>query len=499
MNKQVKSRQRVTDLGEVFTATREVKAMCDLAKTEIARADSRILEPACGDGNFLAEILSRRLSAAKSCDGKTLRDELFLAAVGNIYGIDIMSDNCRACRKRLFEIWQNAYISDGGKNSGTVAAAEKILSRNIICGNSLTYECFEGEKPTISFCEWDFRGGLLSCMHEHSYENLAANEKFKFDVIIGNPPYHENDGGNGASAKPIYHHFVNSAKKLNPDSLIMIIPARWYAGGKGLDKFRAEMLSDRRMTELHDFVYASDCFSGVEIKGGVCYFLWKKNHSGTCKVVSHSDGKITSEMDRYLSDDGNGIFIRYNGAIPILRKIALLGEYTFDKTVSPRKPFGFASNFKDFRHEKSDTDSIKIYVRHDTGYISKNQIKTNPDWIEKWKVYIPEAIGAGKMNIDVVKPILGAPGTVCSETYVVAAPTEIRAHAENCAAYISTKFFHFLLGLKKISQHTTSKTYSFVPVQDFSQKWTDEMLYKKYCLSKKEIEFIEKSVWNKNN
>ena len=317
----------------------------------------------------------------------------------------------------------------------------------------------------------------------------------KFDVIISNPPYQLSDGGNGASAKPIYHLFVEQAKKLKPRFMSMIIPARWYAGGKGLDAFRDSMLNDRHIREIHDYVDASDCFSGVEIKGGICYFLWERDNEGDCTVYSHKGNDVVSSMERPLLEKDNDTFIRYNDAIQILRKVKALNEPTFDQVVSARKPFAFATNFRDYKKESTGDNTVFIYAQKDQGYVSKKQIEKNLECVDKWKVYIPEAIGAGNMEVDIVKPIVGAPNTVCTETYVMVGPLDSEEVAQNITQYISTRFFHFLLGLKKITQHTTSKTYAFVPQQDFSVAWTDEALYKKYGLSAEEISFIENSVW----
>ena len=199
-------------------------------------------------------------------------------------------------------------------------------------------------------------------------------------------------------------------------------------------------------------------------------------------------------MKRPLLEKDNDTFIRYNDAISILNKIKSLNETTFDKLVSARKPFGFATDFRQYEKHESELHSIKIYAQKDIGYISKEIVQKNSNWIKLWKVYIPEAIGSGNMETDILKPILGSPNTVCSETYVVVNPTTSKQTAENVITYIKTKFFHFLLGLKKITQHTTSKTYSYVPIQDFSKPWTDEKLYAKYNLSKEEINFIESMI-----
>ena len=316
----------------------------------------------------------------------------------------------------------------------------------------------------------------------------------KFDVIIGNPPYQMSDGGAQASAKPIYQHFVEQAKKLNPRYLTMIIPARWYAGGKGLDNFRQSMLNDRSIKILHDFYDANECFNGVEIKGGICYFLWERDYNGYCHVYSHENGQITSDMVRPLLEFNSDVFIRDNNAITILKKIQIFKEKSFSDIISARKPFGLATNFKDYNQVQNGEDIYKIYANHAIGYVSSKLILKNKEWLKKWKIYVPEAIGSGDSKTDWVKPIIGEPGTLCTETYLVLGPVETKDEADNIISYTQTKFFHFMLGLKKITQHTTSKVYEFVPIQDFSKPWTDAELYAKYNLTQEEIDFIESMI-----
>ena len=337
-----------------------------------------------------------------------------------------------------------------------------------------------------------------SAAEQYAYQFIHTDNperlfNMQFDVIIGNPPYQLSDGGNGASAQPLYHLFVNQARKLFPRYLCMIIPARWYAGGKGLDNFRKEMLNDRRIKELHDFNDASECFPGVEIKGGVCYFLWENGYNGLCTIVQHKNNAEYSTRKRALLEAGCDVFIRHNSSIDVLRKVQEYNEESFSTIVSSRKPFGFDTTFNDYSKTYFE-GAVKIYARGGQGYVHKSKISANSEWINMYKLLFPEAIGSGDMTKDWIKPIVPDHNSCCTETYLVIGPFSSKEQRNNAYQYSQTKFFHFMLGLKKITQHTTSKVYQFVPLQDFSHPWTDEMLYEKYGLTEEEIAFIESMI-----
>jgi site-specific DNA-methyltransferase (adenine-specific) len=315
----------------------------------------------------------------------------------------------------------------------------------------------------------------------------------KFDVIVGNPPYQMSTGSASAQATPLYHKFVQQAKKMNPRYLTMIIPARWYSGGFGLDSFRDKMLNDKRIREIHDYPEAEDCFSGVQIKGGVCYFLWNRDNNKLCKVFTHEGGKIISESERPLLEPGLETFVRYNEAVPIIRKIMAIKEKSFSDIVSMQRPFGLPTNFIGYK-SASFEGSIKMYANQKIGYITTDQIINHKDWLPYYKILMPKAVGSGNIRNYRLKPILAEKNTCCTETYIVLGIYENINTAENVISYIKTNFFHFLIGLRKITQDALRKVYSFVPMQDFSEPWTDEKLYAKYGLTQEEIAFIESMI-----
>jgi hypothetical protein len=331
-----------------------------------------------------------------------------------------------------------------------------------------------------------------------------GDEKMKFNAIVGNPPYQLMDGGNGASAKPVYNIFIEAAKKLKPDYISMISPSRWFAGGKGLDNFRYRMLNDKHISILHDYLSAAKCFPGVEIKGGVSYFLINNNYEGPCKVYTHTNDDQVSTMVRYLLEDGCDVFIRYNAAIEIRNKVVLKNFVSFSTLVQARKPFGIPTNDKDCSEKQDEFNNIKFYAQKTIGYINKNRITKNIEWKDKWKVLVSEAIGSGDTSTDRIKPIIAGPNSVSSETYILIGPFDNQKTAHNIAIYTQTAFFLYMLGLKKITQHTTSKVYDFVPLQDFSENsdidWKksicdiDKQLFKKYDLSESEIKEIVSTV-----
>ncbi len=318
----------------------------------------------------------------------------------------------------------------------------------------------------------------------------------KFDVIIGNPPYQLNVGVEKENyAIPIYHKFIEQAKKLNPQYLTMIVPARWFAGGRGLDSFRDMMLHDVQIRSIVDFPNASDCFPGVDISGGVCYFLWERNSTGKCKVTTMESNKDPISMCRPLLEDGCATFIRFNQAITIIRKIREKNELSFEGLVSPQTPFGFYSSFKDYR-QASFPGAVKIHTVNGVGYVARGQIVKGRNLVACHKVYISKSYGerGSYPYLFLAKPFLGDPNSCCTQTYLCIGPFSSVVESKNVISYIKTRFFRFCIMMKKNTQDAMRGVYSFVPMQDFSKSWTDEELYAKYKLTAEEIAFIESMI-----
>ena len=273
----------------------------------------------------------------------------------------------------------------------------------------------------------------------------------------------------------------------------MIIPSRWYAGGKGLDDFREMMLNNNHIRVLHDYFDSKLCFPGVDLSGGVCYFLWDRDNEGKCKVISTITNSETIQ-ERYLLEENADTFIRFNRAVSIIQKIRALGEKPFDQIVSARKPFGLDSSIK--LSEIGNQDMVYVYAYPKNGYLDKINIYNGKNAIPLYKVFIAKAYGErGDFPYLVLgKPFIGEPNTICSETYLMVGETTEKNIAENIISYIKTKFFRFLILQKKNTQNAAKNVYSFVPMQDFSKPLTDEFLYAKYNLSDEEIQFIESMV-----
>jgi site-specific DNA-methyltransferase (adenine-specific) len=468
----------------------------------------RFLDPCTKSGVFLREITSR-LTQGLAQQIPDLQERVNHILTQQVFGIGITRLTSLLARRSV-------YCSKYANGAHSVAKGFASDAGHI---------WFERTEHTWAHGKCTFCGASQAALDRgealetHAYafihtDNIKTRmtelfgDDMQFDVIIGNPPYQLNDGGFGTSAAPIYQLFVEQAKKLEPRYLSMVIPARWFAGGKGLDEFRESMLADNRLRSIADYLSAADVFPGVGLKGGVCYFLWNRDQPGLCEVSTHFKDWPVSTASRSLLEKGADVFIRFNEGLSILKKVVsvetglaeslLLPESKrFDRLVSSRKPFALETTFKGKATKRAD--DVLIYQNGGTGYVARNAVPSGTDLIDKWKIYVGRA-APGTGNRDTYPhrilstPFIGEPGSICSETYLCICPFDTQAEAESALSYLSCRLTRLLILLHKPSQDTTRKVYTFVPTQDWTKRWTDEDLYAKYGISASEIEFIEKVV-----
>lgn len=329
-------------------------------------------------------------------------------------------------------------------------------------------------------------------------------DKMQFDVIIGNPPYQLDDGGAGSSAQPMYHRFVESAKALDPRYLSLVVPARWYAGGKGLNNFRHEMLNDTRLSVIHDYPNTNDVFPGLNVRGGIMYFLWERDRRGDAFVTNHMNGSDLGAKSRPLLEPGLDTFIRFSTAVDIVKKIvrvetgqdeslSLPATKSFAELVSPRKPFGLSTNFSDFSIHATNARDIELCRFGAKGFVSHSQLLEHADWANQWKLFVPYASPGSDdyPHLVLSNPLVAGPNMACTETYLVVGPFSSEAESMNVRAYMRTQLFRFLVLALRASQHVTKRVYRLVPTLDFSVTWDDESLYKRYQLTETEIALID--------
>lgn len=323
---------------------------------------------------------------------------------------------------------------------------------------------------------------------------ISDNTNMKLDAIVGNPPYQlVSSSDNQNRNPPIYHKFVQLGIRLSPIYISLITPARWYSSNILMGNFPYEFMSDHRIQYLHDYTNANEIFPTVEIKSGVCYFLWHKKHDGKCRVVSTINGH-TELSERYLLSEYDDIFIRYNLGIPIIKKIHDRGEISISTIISPQNPFGFNTAMKG--NDKKTSSSIKIYSKGlIINYIEKEKVSLHKEWIDKYKIIMPKAAEDGVLPGKVIGSChIIKPNTCCNGTYIVIAPSKNEDFCKNVKSYLYTKFVRFLVGMKKMTQDLKDQTFALVPIQDFSHSWNDSDLYKKYGLTDDEIAFIESMI-----
>lgn len=488
---------------EVFTPPAFANRMLDtLAEAWAADHDGanlwadksvKFLDPCTKSGVFLREITSR-LNKGLEKQIPDLQERVDHILTKQVFGIAITHLTSLLARRSL-------YCSKHANGKHSIARSIKSDAGNI---------WFERLEHTWGETKCDFCGAPKAVLdRESGLENYAyaflhtsdvkkrVAELFggnmQFDVVIGNPPYQMKGGAGGSSDSSIYHLFVDQAKKLQPRYLSMVVPSRWLAGGRGLDEFRKEMLSSNKLARLVDFPVSREVFPNVEVKGGICYFLWSETHRDPCNVTivrGEDEASSSRQLDEF------DIFIRDSVAVGILRKTLKAGENPITEILTADTPFGIATNFEGF-DTKRKTGSIALhYVRggkRGVGYVPRNSISKNAELIDKWKVLAPKAGSDGGQKIpDSVlgKPWLSGPPSVASQTFLAFCVDSERA-AKSVQSYYCTKFFRHLVSLRKLTQDALRPMYQWVPIQTWDREWTDRALYQKYGLSADEIDYVE--------
>ena len=509
---------------EVFTPPEFANRMLDtLAEAWAADNDGaniwadpsvRFLDPCTKSGVFLREI-TKRLIDGLEAQMPELQARVDHILTRQVFGIGITELTAMLARRSLYcsKHANGPYSISRGFNSKTgnvwfervehtwEKPKEKNKGKCIFCGasSSTLDRGNDRESHAYAFIHTDNIKERVSALF---------GGDMHFDVVIGNPPYQLDDGGHGTSAAPIYHKFVEQAKALDPRYLTMVIPSRWFAGGKGLDDFRKSMLEDDRLRSINDYLSAADVFPGVGLKGGVCYFLWDRDHPGDCHISTNFKDWPISKATRPLLETGIEIFVRFNEGVSILKKImqietgqdqnlVLSNDQRFETMVSSRKPFGLTTTFKG-KNTPKETD-LKVYQNGGVGYTPRESIKAGLHYIDGWKIFTGRA-APGTGNRDtyphkiISTPFIGEPASISSETYLCIGPFSKKEEAQSALSYLGCRLTRFLILLHKPSQDTTRRVYTFVPKQSWDREWTDEALYKKYRLNNEEIAFVEKIV-----
>jgi len=474
---------------EVFTPPKLASAMLDILPHDLfQRPDTTFLDPVCKSGVFLREI-ARRLNdglADQMPDDQKRIDHILTKQV---FGLAITELTGHISRRSV-------YCSKKADGKFSIATAFTKPDGNIRLPKTSHKWTSGGRCEFCGASKGEYHRD--ESLEEYAYPFIHGIDprkvfNVKFDVIVGNPPYQLSDGGFGRSASPIYNDFVNQAKKLEPRYLVMVIPSRWFGGGKGLDDFREGMLSDNRIRKLVDFENANDVFPGVSVAGGVCYFLWESDYRGSCEVTNWFAGSATSS-ERKL--DEFPIFIRDSRAVSIIRKVTDIKEPRMQDQVSSYKPFGLRT----YVTPKKSGDLI-LHWQKGEGPFPRKEVTAGHEMIDKWKVICSrsghEHAGDpgkdGKRRVFSKTTIL-PPDTICTETYLVVGSYPTESEAKNLLAYMRTQFFRFLMSHLMYSHGITRDTFAFIPILDMKAKWDDHQLNARYKLTKSDIEFIQSRI-----
>ena len=460
-------------------------------------ADSAVtfLDPCTKSGVFLREI-TKRLIIGLEAEIPKLQERVDHILAKQVFGIGITRLTALLARRTLYCSKQ--------------ATGEHSVTSNFSDDDGNIWFRRTEHKWDANKCKWcgaprsifgrgiDQENHAYAFIHTGDIRSTIATmfgNKMNFDVIIGNPPYQLASDG-GTRDVPIYQHFVEQAKALQPRYLTMVIPARWMASGLGLSDFRRSMLNDTHNRELVDYPAASEVFPGVEIKAGVCYFLWDSSHEGLCNVTTVRGGEVSGPTLRDLSE--YDVLVRDNRAVDILNKIASHNEPSINTILARDKEFGWTSNFDGFHGTPKEGDVPIHYIRkmkRAVGYINRSKITKSAHLVDTWKVLVPEAYNGGDMipHPIVGKSLIATCPSVCTQSFLFFY-VESEREARSIQSYYATRLFRFLVSVRKITQHATHSTYAWVPMQAWDRLWTDEELYEKYNISGEQRAFIESQV-----
>ena len=474
---------------EVFTPPDVVNQMLDLLPQELfSDPNTTFLDPACKTGVFLREI-AKRLLVGLQDKIPNLQERIDHIFHKQLYGIAITELTSLLSRRSLY---CSKYPNGEYSISHFDNAEGNIRYRRI-------KHSWVGDKCKYCGANKSYDRGDDKETHAYEFIHTLNPEKIfnmKFDVIISNPPYQLSDGGGtGSSAMPIYQHFVEQDKKLRPRYLVMITPSRWFAGGKGLDDFRNDMLNDNHIKHIVDYANSAECFPGVIIAGGVSYFLWDREYQGECIIENRKDNFVSVSTRKLNEFD---IFVRDNIAIDIIRKIKKQSEKSFDSSVLSRNYFGIISSENGHKDER--LNDFGLFSLNGYSFVEKAKVSDKENIANKFKVIMTKAMSGGNKpssdgKYQVVSTIkVLKPKEICTETYLVLKTFNSEEEANNLCKYVKTKFYRFLLLQALTSINISKEKFQFVPMQDFSKPWTDEELYKKYDLSQEEINFIESMI-----
>ncbi len=478
---------------EVFTPPQLANQMLDMLPQELFRSpDTKFLDPCTKSGVFLREI-AKRLIEGLADTIPDLQQRIDHIMHHQLYGIAITRLTSMMSRRSL-------YCSKSA--SGKYSISQFDDDDGNIRYRDIKHSWVQGKCQYCGASQEVYDRG--DDLESHAYEFIHTDnpntlyKNMTFDVIIGNPPYQLGDGGNNASATPIYDKFVIQARKLNPYYLLMIIPSRWYCGGRGLDEFRNMMLEDECLQYIYDYKKSADCFPGIRNGGGICYFLRNKHYkSPYVNIANHIEGENAHWVSRKKLDFGLNFLIRDNKVYEIVKKVMHKKEPSLAEIVYSQKPYGFRTNFTNF----IDSGKIKIYTKKSKRgyeYITEEQITKNKDDLGKWKLVtsrstsVPEEDNGQVLRMS--QTFIVEPQAVVTESYIVVCVSENKKIVENCFSYLKTMFFRLLCQITIVSPDVSQRTFTLVPLQDFSKPWTDEELYKKYGLTDEEIQFIESMI-----